>query len=127
MNLFKTLIIEDSFVFRLAFKKVLSAKFPAMEIAEAADGEEALEKVTSFRPNLIFLDVKLPDGNGLELTRKIKAANPSITILVLTSYDIPEYRQAALHSGARNYFVKGLTPNGEIWAEVEATLKDSGP
>jgi DNA-binding NarL/FixJ family response regulator len=90
MNLFKTLIIEDSFVFRLAFKRVLSAKFPAMEIAEAVDGEEALEKVTSFRPNLIFLDVKLPDGNGLELTRKIKAANPSITILVLTSYDIPE-------------------------------------
>jgi DNA-binding NarL/FixJ family response regulator len=126
MNLFKTLIIEDSLVFRQTFKKVLGTKFPAMEIAEAADGKEALEKLTSFQPRLIFLDVKLPDGNGLELTRKIKAQDPSVMILILTSYDIPEYREAALRSGARNYFVKGLTPNEDIWAEVESILKGSG-
>ena len=91
MNLFKTLIIEDSLVFRQTFKKVLGTKFPAMEIAEAADGKEALEKLTSFQPRLIFLDVKLPDGNGLEFTRKIKAQDPSVMILILTSYDIPEH------------------------------------
>ncbi len=123
MNLFKTLIIEDSVVFRQAFKKGLLAKFPKMDVGEAAGGEEGLEKVNAFHPDLIFLDVKLPDGNGLELTRKIKAQNPTIAILILTSYDIPEYRETALRSGARNYFVKGLTPNEEIWAEVEHIVK----
>ncbi|MBW1744461.1 MAG: response regulator transcription factor [Deltaproteobacteria bacterium] len=90
--MFKTLIVEDNIPFRQSLKAVLDTEFPSMDIEEAANGTEALEKVTTFGPNLIFMDIKLPGINGLELTKKIKGDNASIVIIILTSYDLPEYR-----------------------------------
>jgi len=75
-----------------------------MDIIEAADGVEAFQKIDSHPPNLILMDVTLPGEDGLELTRKIKADYPGVTIIILTSHDSPEYREAAIRSKA-NYFL----------------------
>jgi len=88
----RVLIVEDSTLFRQLFKETLHDRFPSVEIYEAIDGEEALLQVETFRPNLIFMDIRLPGENGLELTKKIKARYPNITIIILTGYDLPEYR-----------------------------------
>ena len=75
-----------------------------MRFKEARDGREALNEVSAFDPDLIFMDIKLPDGSGLQLTQEIKATYPKIKIIILTNYNLPEYRDAALKHGA-NYFL----------------------
>jgi len=116
---FKTLLVEDHVPFRHFFKKSLYKEFPKILIEEATNGTEALEKVTSFVPDLIFMDIHLQDENGLELTRKIKNLHAYIEIVILTVFDLPEYRQAAKRYGVQDFIIKGLTP----WKEIVALVK----
>ena len=107
MKKFTMLIVDDDGTFRQTLKESLQLSFPIIAIEEAADGGEALQKVDAFLPDLIFIDIKLPGENGLELTKKIKAAHPKITIFISTSYDILEYREAAFQYGADHFLAKG--------------------
>jgi len=91
----KIMIVDDNALFRQALRSSLHSQFPSFLISEAKDGEEALQAIPTFLPDLIFMDIHLPNGNGLELTRLIKTLFPSIRVVVLTSYDLPEYREAA--------------------------------
>ncbi len=91
----KVLIVEDSTLFRQLLKEMLQGRFPSVEIYEAVDGQEALIEVEILRPNLIFMDISLPGENGLQLTQKIKAKYPNTIIIILTGYDLPEYREVS--------------------------------
>ena len=102
----KTLIVEDNASFREMLKERLQPLFPSMVIYEAAEGNEALEKVDALKPELVFMDIRLPGENGLQLTQKIKTRYPNAKVIILTSYDSLEYRAAALRSGANCYFPK---------------------
>jgi len=115
----KVLIVEDSDTFREAFRKRLHDDFSFMAIEEAANGDEALRKSEEDPPQLIFMDIRLPGVNGLQLTQRIKKDFPNIKIAILTSYDLPEYRQAATQYGADRFFVKDTLR----WDEVEALVK----
>lgn len=98
---------------------MLNEKFRRMRIECAADGKDALAKYASFYPQLILMDIRLPGENGLELTRKIRCNNKDVIIVILTSHDAPEYRQAADRNGA-NYFVsKSTTSSEELMDLVE--------
>jgi len=92
---FKVLLVEDDEGFRRSLASLLRPKFPSFLFDEAATGTEALEKVEGFLPHLVFMDIKLPGLNGLELTRQIKTLHPEIHVVMLTSCDSPEYREAA--------------------------------
>jgi len=102
----KILIVDDNDFFRQTLKTTLEASFPTMAIDEAGGESKVLEKVDTFRPDLIFMDIHLSGENGLELTKKIKATHPNITILILTGYDIPEYRGTAFQYGADRFLDK---------------------
>jgi len=115
----RVLIVEDNQIFREAFKTRLNDHFPSMVVKEASNGDEALQKVGEAPPDLIFMDVRLPGANGLQLTQKIKKGLPNIHIVILTDYDLPEYRQAAVESGADCFFVK----SSFNWDEVEELVK----
>jgi len=117
-----TLIVEDNATFRQSLRELLSVRFPSMCIEEAVDGKEALLKLDSNVPDLIFIDIKLPGANGLELTKKIKANHQNIEVIVLTSYDLPEYREAAYRSGASYFFTKGTATSDEITMVVNSIL-----
>ena len=97
--------------------------FPMVAIDEVADGGEVLRKVDAFLPDLIFMDIKLPGENGLELTKKIKATHPNITIVILTSYDIPEYREAAFQYGADRFLAKVSLNRMELEKLVKSCQK----
>jgi DNA-binding NarL/FixJ family response regulator len=103
----KTLIVEDNVTFRQMLKESLWSRFPTMEIEEEPDGRDLFNKIDSFRPKIVFMDIRLFGENGLELTRKIKENYPDIIIVILTSYDLPEYRQAARESMADYFVPKG--------------------
>jgi two-component system response regulator YesN len=94
-------------------------QFPSIVIEEATEGNEALRKVDMFFPDLIFMDIQLPGENGLLLTQKIKKDHPKIIICILTSYDLPEYREVALQCGATCF----ITKDSLVWEEIEALIK----
>ena len=71
------LLVEDNATFRKSLKEMLSLRFPAISIDEASDGEEALLKLSETTPDLIFMDIRLPGKNGLEITKIIKKDRPN--------------------------------------------------
>ena len=116
----RVLIVEDNRVYREEFKESLLMHFPSMAIEEAVDAEEALQKINGNPPPLIFIDLRLPGMNGLQLTQKIKKDFPSVRIAIVTGYDTPEYRQAAAQFGAEAFFVKESLKWDEIKALIES-------
>ncbi len=104
----EALIVEDNAFFREMLKEKLQTAASPMVIDEAAEGSEALQKVEALKPELVFMDIRLPGENGLQLTQKIKAKYPNIKIIFLTSYDSLEYRNAAIRSGAVVIFPRNL-------------------
>jgi len=119
MDMLKVLLVEDNRIYRKAFKDNLHEHFPIMSVVEAQNSDEALQKIRSTPPDLIFMDIRLPGMNGLQLTQRIKKEFPKIPIAILTGYDLPEYRQAAVQYGADGFFVKESLK----WDEVEALVK----
>jgi CheY-like chemotaxis protein len=106
LDMKRILIVEDNAFFLQFLKETLHARLPSIDILEAANGEEALQKIKTLPPDAIFMDLRLPGANGLELTQKIKAQYPNIIIVILTNYDLPEYREAAVQSGADHFLSK---------------------
>ena len=120
------MIVEDSTSFRQIVKNSLQDQFPLMDIIEAADGVEAMQNFDSHPPNLIFMDIHLPGKNGLELTSKIKAVYPGVIIIILTSHDSPEYREAAFRYKANYFLSKGSIATAEIFKLVKSILFEKG-
>lgn len=118
---YKALIVDDSTAFRQLLKLTLHDRFSSMEIYEAADGEEALQKIESLHPNLIFMDFGLPGENGLELTKQVKGQYPNIIVIILTGYDLAEYRESSSRN-ADYVFSKDLSTIDNIPTLVESIL-----
>ena len=123
----RTLVVEDNATFRKTFIEALRKNFPFMLVEEAVDGVEALRKVEAFMPELVFMDVRLPGETGLEVTKKIRALHPDMPIIILTDYDLPEYRQAALDNGANDFIVKGSLSPHMIETLVESISSHTTP
>lgn len=102
----RILIVEDNLFFLRFLRKTLSSRFPSIDILEATNGEEAMQKIKMLPPDAIFMDLRLPGENGLELTKKIKAQYPKIVVVIITNYDLPEYREAAYQSKADHFLSK---------------------
>jgi DNA-binding NarL/FixJ family response regulator len=119
-DMFNILIVEDNDTFRNSLTEMLKERFDGMRVTEASNSEEAQRIIESFLPDLIFMDVRLPGESGLELTRKIKRDHPLITVIMLTNYDLEEYREAAARYGADYFMPKGSSS----WEEI-ITLVDT--
>ncbi len=117
----KILLVEDSTLFRQLLKETMHDRFPSIEINEAVDGKEAFQKIEASRPDLIFMDIRLPGENGLELTKKVKARYPNIIVIILTGYDLPEYREFSQRY-ADYFFSKDSSTAENIFKLVESIL-----
>ena len=117
--MFTTLIVEHNSTFRQSLKDMLSERYPIMKFGEASDGAEALQIIKTHLPDLIFMDIRLPGENGLEITRKIKRDYPQGRVIILTNYDLAEYRDTAYRYGA-DFFVP---KNSSTWEEITALVQ----
>ena len=117
------LIVEDNPLLRGTIKGMLTTRFPSIMVEEASNAEEALSEFEKINPCLIFMDIRLPDRSGLEITRTIKETNPQIEIIILTSHDIPEYREAAFRSGASHFLAKGNVKIDDITSLAAFAMK----
>jgi DNA-binding NarL/FixJ family response regulator len=106
----RAVIADDQALVRTGFRMILAAD--GIEIvAEAADGEEAVAAVRRTRPDVVLMDIRMPQMDGLEATRRITADGTGDTrVLVLTTYDLDQYVYAALSAGASGFLLKDVTP-----------------
>ncbi len=123
MRKIRILIVDHTDAFRENLKKSLQVCFPMTVIDGAANGREALVKVDSLLPDLIFMDINLLGVNALELTKEIKATHPNIAIIILTPYDTPAYREAASQYGADRFVCKGNLHSMEVQVVVRSNQK----
>jgi DNA-binding NarL/FixJ family response regulator len=114
----KAMIVEDNIFFRETFRDWLLTQYPSMEVVEAGSGEEALRRLGSSVFDLVFMDIHLPGENGLEITRKIKAGWQDLPVTIITSYNSPEYREAAIRCGASCFIGKDSFKWEEIFTLV---------
>lgn len=115
MQTVRTLIVDDSPLSRRGIAAVLGED-PSFEVVgEAADGEEAVEKAQVLMPDLVLMDIRMPRMDGLEATKRIKAALPYVTIVILSvSEDVQDFFEAIKY-GAQGYLLKDMHP--EQWLE----------
>jgi len=114
----RAIVVEDNYEFRESFKKILSHRYPFIEVAEAENAEEAMRGIDLSPPDLIFMDIHLPGKSGLQLTQEIKARYPNTVIIVLSNNDLTEYRESAYRSGA-DYFVAKDSSLGDFFSLIE--------
>jgi DNA-binding NarL/FixJ family response regulator len=105
------MIVDDHPVFRQGLRNVLAAQEDLRVVVEAADGESAIEKAQEHRPDVIIMDINLPELNGLQATREIKERYPDIHVIMLTAYDDEEQIYHALRAGASAYHSKDVRPD----------------
>lgn len=117
-------LVDDHTLVRDGIRALLSVIPTVTVVGEAENGADAMVMVEHCNPDLLLVDINLPDINGLELTRKIRDRFPSLKVLVLSMYDSKEYVSESLRSGASGYVLKNA-PSREIVAAIEA-IKNGG-
>lgn len=120
------LIVDDNTLIRHSFRDILRRQFPSVCVEEARNEKEAIDKAKALHPSLIFMDIKLPGGNGLYLCKIIKSQFPTTTIAMITPYDLPEYRRAAVEWGAKLFLSKGCSSRKEIVEIVDLVVSKKG-
>lgn len=102
----RVLIADDHTILREGIRSLLEREPDIEVVGEAADGAEAVAKVDQLRPDAVLLDVGMPNMNGIEATRRIKAKHPDICVLILSMHDDEEYVRPLMQSGASGYVLK---------------------
>jgi len=122
--LIRTVIADDQNILKEGLKMILSGEGDIDICGLASDGEEAYNICKWNTPDIVLMDIKMPNVNGVEATRKIKRDFPNVKIIVLTTFNDDEYIYDALKYGASGYMLKDATP-GEI-ADAIRTVYDGG-
>jgi len=112
----KVLLVDDQSLIRMGFRMVLEAADDITVVGEAADGKTALQMVKATAPDVVLMDVRMPNMNGIEATSEIIASNPNVKVLILTTFDLDEYAFAALRAGASGFLLKDAKPEELIGA-----------
>ena len=112
----RVLVADDQSMVRAGFRMLLADEQDIEVVAEAENGREAVEKAARFNPGVILMDIRMPELDGLEATRRILAADRGTRVLVLTTFDLDEYIYEALTAGASGFVLKDDPPEQLIGA-----------
>jgi len=121
----KVVIADDQTLVRAGFKMILESQADIDVVAEAADGNEAVEACRHHRPDVILMDVRMPNLNGIEATSRIVAHESAAKVLILTTFDLDEYVYAALRNGASGFLLKDVRPEQLINAVRQVIAGDA--
>jgi DNA-binding NarL/FixJ family response regulator len=122
----RVLIADDHELVRDGFRRMLGYEEDLEVVGEARDGREAVELCRRLDPDLVLMDVRMPKMDGLEATRAIKAEQPSVSVLVVTTYDNPDYLLEAIKAGAAGYVLKDA-PNRQLTNAIRRSLEGESP
>ncbi|MFD0316369.1 response regulator [Streptomyces flavalbus] len=130
MTPIRVLIADDQMMVREGFSVLLNAMPDIEVVGEAVNGREAVERVRELGPDVVLMDIRMPDLNGIEATREIAASDGTAKVLVLTTFDLDEYVYQALRAGASGFLLKDasarqLAEGVRVVASGEALLAPS--
>jgi DNA-binding NarL/FixJ family response regulator len=106
----RVLLCDDQALVRSGFQMILAAQPDIEVVGEAADGREAIDLANRLGPHVILMDVRMPNLDGVEATRRLVAQGTPAKILILTTFDLDEYVYAAIRAGASGFLLKDVRP-----------------
>jgi DNA-binding NarL/FixJ family response regulator len=118
----RVLVVDDQPLVRNGFRMILEGQPDLELVGEAADGLEAIDYVRELDPDVILMDVRMPNLDGVEATRRLTDANTRARILVLTTFDLDEYVHAAIRAGANGFLLKDVQP-AELVAAIHVVAE----
>ncbi len=122
MEPIKVLITDDHPVVREGLSAMLNKEPDIQVVGEAENGTEAIDKAKELQPDVVLMDLRMPEVDGVEAMRQIRAADPGIKFIVLTTYDNDEYIFKGIEAGARAYLLKDA-PREELFKAIRAVYK----
>jgi DNA-binding NarL/FixJ family response regulator len=132
VSVVRVLIADDQALVRAGFKMILDAEDDLDVVGEAADGSEAVEKARRLKPDVVLMDIRMPQVDGIEATRRVVALDSAspVRVLMLTTFDLNEYVYEALRAGASGFLLKDVPPEQlaagiRVVAQGEALLAPS--
>ena len=120
----RILLVDDHHLVVEGLRAVLSTDPEIEVIGEARSGREAVRAVELLKPDVVLMDIRMPDGDGIFATRQVKQASPTTSVIMLTMYENPEYLFDAVKAGARGYVLKDVS--GPDLLEAIHTVVDGG-
>jgi len=112
----RVVVVDDQELVRTGFSMILDVEDDIEVVGSAADGDEALALCEDLRPHVALMDVRMPRLDGIEATRRIRAAGLDVRVLVLTTFDLDEYVFEALRAGASGFLLKDAPPDDLVHA-----------
>jgi DNA-binding NarL/FixJ family response regulator len=122
----RILIADDHALVRDGYQRMMDREPDLEVVGEASNGREAVELCRRLRPDLVLMDVRMPEMDGLEATREIKGELSTTSVLVVTTYDNPDYLFEAVEAGAAGYVLKDA-PKHQLLDAVRRTLSGESP
>jgi DNA-binding NarL/FixJ family response regulator len=104
------LLVDDQELLRVGFRMVLDSQPDLHVVAEAGDGSAAVAMVAEHQPDIVLMDVRMPEMDGVEATRRIVESGSASRVIILTTFDLDEYAYAALRAGASGFLLKDAPP-----------------
>jgi DNA-binding NarL/FixJ family response regulator len=114
----RVLLVDDDDLMRAGLRAVLSSDETVEVVGEAGSGRAAVEQVRSLRPDLVLMDVRMPDLDGISATREVLAASPDVKVVILTTFEQDDYIFGALNAGASGFLLKRTGPE-ELLAAIQ--------
>ncbi|MFK0240363.1 response regulator [Microbacterium sp. NPDC090281] len=115
----RVLIVDDHELIRRGMRMVLDAEDDIQVVGEAVSGAEAVHLADDLRPDVVLMDIRMPEMDGIEATRRIVRGTPSSRVLVLTTFDLDEYAFGSLRAGASGFLLKN-TPPAQLTTAIRA-------
>jgi DNA-binding NarL/FixJ family response regulator len=106
----RVLVVDDQTMVRAGFRLLLADETDIEVVAEAGNGRDAVAKAARYQVDVVLMDIRMPEMDGLEATRRILAADPAARVLILTTFDLDEYVFEALRAGASGFVLKDDPP-----------------
>jgi DNA-binding NarL/FixJ family response regulator len=126
MEPLRILLVDDHILFRKGIAALLSTRPEITVVGEASDGLDGVEQARQMQPDLILMDIEMPDCNGLEAVKLIKQEMPQIKIIMLTVSDSGDDLFAAIKHGAQGYLLKNLEPD-QLFSMLEGVIRGEAP
>jgi DNA-binding NarL/FixJ family response regulator len=115
----RVLLVDDDDLMRAGLRAVLSSDETIEVIGEAGDGRTAVDLTIAFRPELVLMDVRMPDLDGISATREVLGVSPEVKVVILTTFEQDDYIFGALSAGASGFLLKRTSPE-ELIAAIHA-------
>ncbi len=121
----RVLLVDDDDLMRAGLKAVLSSDDAIEVVGEASDGRAALEQLPALSPDVVLMDVRMPDLDGISATREVLASSPDVKVMILTTFEQDDYIFGALNAGASGFLLKRTSPEELIAGIHTVAVGDS--